>query len=118
MLTCNCPGCIRLRLQFNWKNGERSALLSYLPKSPADITKRLKKTRPEPKTRVFCPDAKSFQNVCLTIYGQDIPGKFHGNLTAALSREMKMINQVIEYNTKRIIKDIIRWNNPLLSAYM
>jgi hypothetical protein len=111
-------GSVRLRIQVNWKNGERSALLSYIPKSPADITKRLKAAQPHPRTMVSCPDSKSFKNVCRTVYGEDIPGKFDGNIATAVSKEMTMVARVVGHHTERIIKDVIRWNNPLLSGYL
>ena len=107
-----------MRIQLSWKNGDRSAMLSYLPKSHADITKRLKKNPPEPKTLVWCPDEKSFLNVCKTLYGEDIPGKFHGNVAKAVSREVTMIKRIVNYYAEKTIRDIIRWNNPLLSGYM
>jgi len=111
-------GNIRMRVQVNWTDGERAALLSYIPKSPTDITRRLRKTYLEPKTLVQCPDRKSFQNVCHAVYGEDIPGKFDANIAAAVSKELNMISIVLNYHTKRVIRDIIRWNNPLLSSYI
>ena len=111
-------GSVRMRVQINWKHGERPALLSYIPKSPADIIKRLQRTAPEPQTRVHCPDAKSFRNVCLTLYGEDIPGKFEGRIWTAVSREVTMFARVAKHHTKKMIIDIIRWNNPLLSGYL
>jgi hypothetical protein len=103
-------GCVRLRIRVNWTHGERPALLSYIPKSPADITKRLNKAPPAPVV-VWCPDSKSFQNVCRTLYGADIPGKFNSSIATAVSREVTMISRVVEYHTRRIVRDIIRWNN-------
>lgn len=111
-------GCVRLRVQVNWTRGERSALLSYLPKSLAEITRRLKKEPPDPLTLISCPDAKSFLNVCRTMYGKDTPGKYNAELKTAVSREAVMIQKLVQYNIKTLVRDIISWTYPLLSGYM
>lgn len=71
-------GSIRLRLELKWTRGPRDALLSYLPKKMSGISKRL-----DSPTTVKCPDAKSFHNVALTVYGADVPGRFSNKLKNA-----------------------------------
>ena len=62
-------GSIRVRLQLHWKEGaQRAALLSYFPRNLKFVKKR-KKAWPNDPVTVACPDAKSFQNIALTIYG-------------------------------------------------
>ena len=63
----NQLGCIRLRFRLEWnEDGERAALLSYLP-SVTGLMKRMKNDL-NPVT-VKCPDSKSFYNIAHTVYG-------------------------------------------------
>lgn len=111
-------GSVRLRLELHWSAGERAALLSYLPRSPSCITKRLT-TRPlEPTTTLICPDSKSFTGVGFTVYGEDVPGKYSAHIKNAMSREVAMINKIMFFKGKKIVKDIATWKNPLLSLYI
>jgi len=111
-------GCVRLRLELHWTAGERAALLSYIPKSPSVITRRITNRPLEPTTTIKCPDAKSFASVALTVYGEDVPGKYSAHIKNATSREATLINKLMFYQAKKIGRDIATWKNPLLSMYI
>ncbi|KAL7493243.1 hypothetical protein ACHAWT_003085 [Skeletonema menzelii] len=111
-------GCVRLRLELHWTAGERAALLSYIPKSPSVITRRMTTRQLEPTTTITCPDAKSFTSVALTIYGEDVPGKYSTHIKNATSREASLINKLMFYQAKTIAREIATWKNPLLSMYI
>jgi len=115
----NRLGSIRLRLRLDWTGGgERAALLSYLPKRNllSDIQKRTAKYLKDPVT-VECPDAKSFHNVALTVYGKDMPGRYNNDMKDAVSKEMALIMIVLVQTAKRKIRDVIGWRNPVISLY-
>mmetsp|Transcript_5729 Transcript_5729/g.10317 ORF Transcript_5729/g.10317 Transcript_5729/m.10317 type:complete len:902 (+) Transcript_5729:157-2862(+) len=110
-------GSIRLRLQLNWtQHGERAALLSYFPKNLSDVTKRMKS--PKNPVTVVCPDAKSFYNVALTVYGKDVPGRYSKSAKKAVMTEVALIKGMLVYHTKRTVMDVVRWRNPILSLYL
>jgi len=111
-------GCVRLRLELHWTAGERAALLSYIPKSPSVLRRRISNGPLEPNTTITCPDAKSFASVVLTVYGEDIPGKYSAHIKNATSREASLINRLMFYQAKKIARDIAAWKNPLLSMYI
>jgi len=111
----NSLGSIRLRLQLNWTNGERAALLSYFPRSLSDIKKRTKS--PKDPVTVVCPDAKSFYNVALTVYGKDMPGRFTNDMKDAVAKEVALIRIFVIRTSKTKIVDLIRWRNPVISLY-
>ena len=111
-------GCVRLRLELHWTAGERAALLSYIPKSPSVITRRMATRQLEPTTTITCPDATSFTSIALTIYGEDVPGKYTTQYRNATSREVSLINKLMFYQAKKIAREIATWKHPLLSAYI
>lgn len=111
-------GSVRLRLELHWTAGERAALLSYIPKSPSVLTRRMTNRPLEPNTTIKCPDAKSFASVALTVYGEDIPGKYSAHIKNATSREASLINKLMFYQARKIARDIATWKNPLLSIYI
>mmetsp|Transcript_33231 Transcript_33231/g.71817 ORF Transcript_33231/g.71817 Transcript_33231/m.71817 type:complete len:1016 (-) Transcript_33231:462-3509(-) len=115
----NRLGSIRLRLRLDWTGGgERAALLSYLPKRNllSDIQKRTAKYLKDPVT-VECPDAKSFHNVALTVYGKDMPGRFTNDMKDAVAKEVALIRIFVIRTSKTKIVDLIRWRNPVISLY-
>lgn len=111
-------GSIRLRLQLNLtQHGERAALLAYFPNNLGDIRNRMKSPNNNPVT-VVCPDAKTFYNVALTVYGKDIPGKYKKHTHTAVTREVKLIKEMLIYHTNKTAINVVRWRTPLLSAYL
>ena len=109
-------GSIHLRLSLDWKQGgERAALLSYFPARISDIAKR-RKSPPKPVT-VLCPDSKTFRNVALTVYGNDIPGKRNAKLRVALMRELKLFRRMTLHRIPQTAIDIIAWKNPFYSIF-
>ena len=111
-------GSVRLRLQLNWtEEGKRAALLAYLPNNILDITKRTKLHNLNPMT-VECPDVKSFQNVAVTVYGQDPGIKYKTTTKDALAREVKLIKKMVMHHIKHATINVIRWKKPFFSAYV
>ncbi|KAL7542867.1 hypothetical protein ACHAWF_014351 [Thalassiosira exigua] len=107
-------GSIRLRLHLEW-DSERRALLSYLPRSVADVTGRL--TGPGEAVTVACPDGKSFYNIALTVYGTDFPGRYNSHMRTATTMEIRLIRTALTCYAKQMAWDIYAWKNPALSAY-
>jgi len=91
-------------------------LLSYLPRNLSNIRRQIES--PKNPVTVLCPDAKSFYNVALTVYGKDIPGLYNIDMQTAMFRELSLIHKTFEYQAKQTITDVVRWRNPALSLYL
>ena len=105
-------GVIRLRFQLDWTS-ERSALLSYIPR-----TLKLRNFQPRYSTTIACTNASSFRNVAITVHGSDLPGKFSFNHFKAVIREMNFTRKTMILILRMTIKNTITWVNPAMSAFV
>ena len=106
-------GSIRLRFTLDWKN-ERSALLSYLPKTlPTPKT-----IKPNTDCTVVCCDEKAFRNVAITVHGAHLPGRFSPKHFRSLLREINFSRKLMMIMVREQVKDTILWKNPTISAFV
>lgn len=106
-------GVIRLRMSLHWFD-ESSAILSYF--SPV---KSLVETAPllEGQPTIPCADPKTFRNVAITIYGQDLPGKYSRSAFKATIREFNLYQQNLRHFVKTFFLNIMLYERPVLSLY-
>lgn len=86
-------GVIRLRFSLHWFS-ERAAVMSYL-KSPHSLVATTCKNIPS----VLCGDPKTFRNVAIVVYGQDLPGKYTHKAFRATMREFNLsrVNTLVSW---------------------
>lgn len=48
----------------------------------------------------------------------DVPGKFKKDVKTAITREIKLYENMLKYQAKQTVKDVILWKTPLVSAYL
>ena len=105
-------GAIRLRFQLDWKS-EKKALMSYIPKKV-----KFRNVKPNYNETIMCTDATSFRNVVLTVHGTHLPGKFSFNQFRATIKEINFTRKMVMTTIKGNIRDVVRWRNPALSAFV
>lgn len=107
-------GVVRLRFALHWFN-ERAPVWSYWkkPKSLA-LSSPLHGGLPT----IPCADPKTFRNVAVTVYGQDLPGKYTKNAFRATMREFNLYQQNIRHMVKILILNAVMYENPLVSLYL
>lgn len=106
-------GVIRIRMSVHWFD-ERSAILSYFPpvRSIAESAPLL-----EGQPTIPCGDPKTFRNVALTIYGQDLPGKYSKTAFKATMREFNLYQQNLNHFLKTFFVNLMLYERPVLSLY-
>jgi hypothetical protein len=106
-------GSIRLRFTLDWKD-ERSALLSYLPKTlPTPKT-----MKPNTDCTVVCCDEKAFRNVAITVHGAHLPGRFSPKHFRSLLREINFSRKLMMIMVREQVRGTILWKNPTISAFV
>jgi C2 domain len=107
-------GVIRVRFSMHWFN-ERAAVLSYL-KSVESIVESCPLVEGQPS--IPCADPKTFRNVAITVYGQDLPGKYSRNAFRATAREFTLYQQNLRAVCKVIVLDAMLYEDPWISLYL
>lgn len=104
-------GAIRVRLHLIW-HSERSAIMSYIPKTKP-------KFHPHEKVHISCLDDRTFRNVAHTVHGIHMPGKFSMTLLKSTVREINFTRiHVMRYLRKREIWNLIYWKYPFISGFV
>eukprot|EP00980_Cylindrotheca_fusiformis_P006234 scaffold1334_cov123-Cylindrotheca_fusiformis.AAC.4 len=104
-------GAIRVRFHLIWVS-ERSAVMSYLPKSKP-------KFHPDEHNKINCLDERSFRNVAHLVHGQHMPGKFSMTLLKATIREMNFNRiHIFRYVRRREIYNLRYWVYPFISGFV
>jgi hypothetical protein len=107
-------GVIRLRFSLYWFS-ERSAVVSYF-KSAKSITKSSLFVEGYPT--IPCADPKTFRNVAVTVYGQDLPGKYSRNAFRATMREFNLYQQNLRLTLQHLALDAILYERVYISLYL
>lgn len=107
-------GVIRLRFSLHWFS-ERAAICSYF-KSPKTASKNIPLHEGFPT--IPCGDPKTFRNVAITVYGQDLPGKYSKAAFRAVSRELTLYQQNLPYILKALALDAILYERLHISLYL
>lgn len=104
-------GVIRLRFSLHWFS-ERAAVLSYfrIPKSNRAFV--------EGCPTIPCGDPKSFRNVAVTVYGQDLPGKYTRNAFKATFRELSLYQLNVRLLLRVLALDAIFYEKWHVSLYL
>ena len=107
-------GVVRVRFSIHWFN-ERAAATSYL--KPA---RSLLDSCPlvDGQPTIPCADPKTFRNVAVTVYGQDLPGKYSKNAFRATVRELTLYQQNLRVAGKVLILDAMLYEEPWISLYL
>ena len=107
-------GVIRLRFSMHWFN-ERAAVVSYFKSA-----KSLAKSSPfvEGHPTIPCADPKTFRNVAVTVYGQDLPGKYSRTAFRATMREFNLYQQNLRLALQYLALDAILYERPHISLYL
>lgn len=107
-------GVLRVRFSLHWFN-ERAAAFSYFsaPKSVAASGPLVGGFPTIP-----CADPKTFRNVAVTVYGQDLPGKYTKTSFRATMREFNLYQQNLRQMVKIMLVDAIMYERPLVSLYL
>ena len=107
-------GVIRLRLSLHWFS-ERAAVISYF--KPA---KSISKSSPfvEGQPTIPCADPKTFRNVAVTVYGQDLPGKYSRTAFRASMREFNLYQQNLRIILQYAALDAILYERVPVSLYL
>lgn len=107
-------GVIRIRFSLHWFN-ERAAVISYFKsvKSLADTSPLV-----EGQPAIPCADPKTFRNVAVTVYGQDLPGKYSRNAFRATVREFNLYQQNLRLLVKTLVLDAMLYDQPWMSLYL
>ena len=107
-------GVVRIRFSIHWFN-ERAAATSYL--KPA---RSLLDSCPlvDGQPTIPCADPKTFRNVAVTVYGQDLPGKYSKNAFRATVRELTLYQQNLRVVGKVLILDAMLYEEPWISLYL
>lgn len=104
-------GSIRLRFSLEW-HSERAAILSYIPKS---FKPPIGPCRPDDDVTILCADEKAFRNIATTVHTVHMPGRFSFSQWRATMRESNFARKVAINVVRKLIMDIIKWQNPKLS---
>jgi C2 domain len=107
-------GVIRVRFSIHWFD-ERAAVLSYL-KSAKSLVDSCPLVDGQPT--IPCADPKTFRNVAVTVYGQDLPGKYSRNAFRATAREFNLYQQNIRVVFKVLVLDAMLYEEPWISLYL
>jgi C2 domain len=107
-------GVIRLRLSLHWFS-ERAAVMSYF-KSVRSIVDSSPLVEGQPA--IPCADPKTFRNVAVTVYGQDLPGKYSRTAFRATMREFNLYQQNIHVLAKLLVLDAMLYEKPWMSLYL
>ena len=107
-------GVVRLRFSLHWFS-ERAAVVSYFKKA-----KSVAKSAPffEGHPTIPCADPKTFRNVAVTVYGQDLPGKYTKNAFRATMREWNLYQQNMSLMIKAAALDAILYERLHISLYL
>ena len=107
-------GVIRIRFSLHWFS-ERAAVLSYF-KSVTSLVESCPLVEGQPA--IPCADPKTFRNVAVTVYGQDLPGKYSRNAFRATMREFNLYQQNIRLVVKVLVMDVMLYEKPWMSLYL
>lgn len=107
-------GAIRLRFTLNWT--PRDALLSYIPKTLKIPLPQ--HSKPNTGITVACADEKAFRNICITVHGAHLPGRFTFQQMRAAIREINFTRKYLLTSLRMEIRDTRTWKNPGVSAYV
>jgi hypothetical protein len=107
-------GVIRLRFSLHWFN-QRAAVTSYL-KAVRNLDESCPLVEGQPS--IPCADPKTFRNVAITVYGQDLPGKYSRNAFRATMREFNLYQQNLRLLFRTLILDAMLYEEPWISAYL
>ena len=107
-------GVVRIRFSIHWFN-ECAAATSYL--KPA---RSLLDSCPlvDGQPTIPCADPKTFRNVAVTVYGQDLPGKYSKNAFRATVRELTLYQQNLRVLCKVLLFDAMLYEEPWISLYL
>lgn len=107
-------GVVRLRFSLHWFN-ERAAVTSYF-KPVRGIASSCPMVDGQPT--IPCADPKTFRNVAVTVYGQDLPGKYSKHAFRATMRELILYQQNAQQIIKSQVLDAVLYEKPWISLYM
>lgn len=107
-------GVIRLRFSLHWFN-ERAAVVSYF-KSVKSLVDSCPLVEGQPT--IPCADPKTFRNVAVTVYGQDLPGKYSRNAFRSTMREFNLYQQNLQLLVKVLVLDAMLYEKPWMSFYL
>lgn len=107
-------GVIRLRFSLHWFN-ERAAVLSYFRsvRTLCDSTPLV-----EGQPTIPCADPKTFRNVAVTVFGQDLPGKYSRTAFRATMREFNLYQQNLRHIIKLQIFEAVFYEKPYISLFL
>jgi hypothetical protein len=104
-------GAIRIRVHLIWSS-ERSAIMSYIPKTKP-------KFGVNDSITVNCLDDRSFRNVAHVVHGTHMPGRFSMTLLKSTIREINFTRvHVMRYIRKRELYYLINWQYPFISGFV
>ena len=110
-------GSVRVRIHLNY-NSERSAVLSYLPKSLPGGTIIMDK-QPNMRYTVNCVDDRSARNVAHAVHGIHMSGKFNLDLVKSTIREITWTRiHILRYLRKRELYQLTTWVYPSISGFV
>jgi hypothetical protein len=72
----------------------------------------------EGQPAIPCADPKTFRNVAVTVYGQDLPGKYSRNAFRATMREFNLYQQNLRLLVKVLVLDAMLYEKPKMSLYL
>ena len=107
-------GVIRLRFSLHWFH-ERAAVISYF-KSVRSLVDSCPLVEGQPA--IPCADPKTFRNVAVTVYGQDLPGVYSRNAFRATMREFNLYQQNLRMVVKFLVLDAMLYEKPWMSLYL
>ena len=107
-------GVVRLRFSIHWFS-ERAAVMSYL-QTPRSLLKNQPLVSGFPT--IPCADPKTYRNIAVTTYGQDLPGKYSKTAFRATMREFSLYNQNLRAWIKNLGYDTVLYERPLRSLYL
>lgn len=109
-------GSIRVRLHLEWTS-ERSAVMSYLPKSFGGTVNWQKQANT--KNTINCVDDRAARNVAHTLHGIHMPGKFDMTLLKSTIREFHWTRiHLLRYCKNREIYHLQYWVYPSISGFV
>jgi hypothetical protein len=110
-------GSVRVRIHLNYYS-ERSAVLSYLPKSLPGGTVIMQK-QPNMRYTVNCVDDRSARNVAHAVHGIHMSGKFNLDLVKSTIREINWTRiHILRYLRKRELYQLTTWVYPSISGFV